>query len=69
MEEYKGEPALDAGLLAAAQAVEHYEMSDEGDKLIGLMSGLRRRPVGRTQRPARPGPLPASRMLPETARA
>jgi ferritin-like metal-binding protein YciE len=25
MEEYKGSPALDAGLLAAAQAVEHYE--------------------------------------------
>ena len=25
--EYKGSPALDAGLLAAAQAVEHYEMS------------------------------------------
>jgi ferritin-like metal-binding protein YciE len=27
MEEYKGAPALDAGLLAAAQAVEHYEIS------------------------------------------
>src|ERR1700674_189717 len=27
MEEYKGSPALDAGLLAAAQAVEHYEIS------------------------------------------
>jgi len=27
MDEYKGSPALDAGLLAAAQAVEHYEMS------------------------------------------
>jgi len=27
MTEYKGMPALDAGLLAAAQAVEHYEMS------------------------------------------
>jgi ferritin-like metal-binding protein YciE len=27
MQEYKGSPALDAGLLAAAQAVEHYEMS------------------------------------------
>ena len=26
MDEYKGEPALDAGLLAAAQAVEHYEI-------------------------------------------
>src|SRR6202161_462687 len=30
MKEYKGQPALDAGLLAAAQAVEHYEMSRYG---------------------------------------
>ena len=30
MEEYKGEAALDAGLLAAAQAVEHYEISRYG---------------------------------------
>src|ERR1700681_1852566 len=30
MEKYKGSPALDAGLLAAAQAVEHYEMSRYG---------------------------------------
>ena len=30
MSEYKGMPALDAGLLAAAQAVEHYEMSRYG---------------------------------------
>jgi ferritin-like metal-binding protein YciE len=29
-DEYKGSPALDAGLLAAAQAVEHYEMSRYG---------------------------------------
>ena len=28
MKEYKGSPALDAGLLAAAQAVEHYEISE-----------------------------------------
>jgi ferritin-like metal-binding protein YciE len=27
MKEFKGEPALDAGLLAAAQAVEHYEIA------------------------------------------
>lgn len=27
MEEYKGTPAIDAGLVAAAQAVEHYEMA------------------------------------------
>jgi ferritin-like metal-binding protein YciE len=30
MREYKGSPALDAGLLAAAQAVEHYEISRYG---------------------------------------
>ena len=30
MEEYADSPALDAGLLAAAQAVEHYEMSRYG---------------------------------------
>ena len=30
MKESKGSPALDAGLLAAAQAVEHYEMSRYG---------------------------------------
>src|ERR1700676_2235445 len=30
MKEYKGSPALDAGLLATAQAVEHYEISRYG---------------------------------------
>ncbi len=30
MEDYEGSPALDAGLLAAAQAVEHYEISRYG---------------------------------------
>ena len=30
MSEYKGSPALNAGLLAAAQAVEHYEISRYG---------------------------------------
>ena len=30
MDEYKGSPALDAGLIAAAQAVEHYEISRYG---------------------------------------
>jgi ferritin-like metal-binding protein YciE len=30
MKEYKGSPALDAGLLGAAQAVEHYEISRYG---------------------------------------
>jgi ferritin-like metal-binding protein YciE len=30
MEEFKGQPALDAGLASAAQAVEHYEMARYG---------------------------------------
>jgi ferritin-like metal-binding protein YciE len=30
MEDYKGSPALDAGLLSAAQAIEHYEISRYG---------------------------------------
>lgn len=30
MDDFKGTPALDAGLLAAAQAVEHYEISRYG---------------------------------------
>ena len=34
MQEYKGSPALDAGLLAAAQAVEHYEISRYGTQVV-----------------------------------
>ncbi|GGA77278.1 YciE/YciF family protein [Brucella endophytica] len=30
MDEFKGQPALDAGLIASAQAVEHYEISRYG---------------------------------------
>ncbi len=30
MKEFRGAPALDAGLLAAAQAVEHYEIARYG---------------------------------------
>jgi ferritin-like metal-binding protein YciE len=30
MKDYKGSPALDAGLLASAQAVEHYEITRYG---------------------------------------
>ncbi|WP_292205951.1 DUF892 family protein, partial [Mesorhizobium sp.] len=30
LEEYKGAPALDAGLVGAAQAVEHYEIARYG---------------------------------------
>jgi len=46
MKEYKGMPALDAGLLAAAQAVEHYEISRYGTlvtwaKELGLKDSVR----------------------------
>lgn len=46
MKEYKGSPALDAGLLAAAQAVEHYEISRYGTlktwaKELGLNEAVR----------------------------
>lgn len=46
MKEYKGSPALDAGLLAAAQAVEHYEISRYGTmktwaKELGFESAAR----------------------------
>jgi ferritin-like metal-binding protein YciE len=34
MEQYRGAPALDAGLLAVAQAVEHYEISRYGTMSI-----------------------------------
>jgi len=46
MEEFKGAPALDAGLLAAAQAVEHYEISRYGTlrtwaQALGLSQAVR----------------------------
>jgi ferritin-like metal-binding protein YciE len=46
MEEYEGSPALDAGLLAAAQAVEHYEISRYGTlrtwaEELGLDKGVK----------------------------
>lgn len=46
IKEYKGSPALDAGLLAAAQAVEHYEISRYGTlrtwaKELGLNDAVR----------------------------
>jgi ferritin-like metal-binding protein YciE len=45
MEEFKGTPALDAGLLAAAQAVEHYEISRYGSlrawaKQLGMKEAI-----------------------------
>lgn len=45
LEEFKGTPALDAGLLAAAQAVEHYEISRYGTlvawaKQLGLKDAV-----------------------------
>ncbi len=46
MDEYKGTEALDAGLLAAAQAVEHYEISRYGTlkrwaQLLGLKDAVK----------------------------
>ncbi|NEW90302.1 ferritin-like domain-containing protein, partial [Rhodopseudomonas sp. WA056] len=46
MDEYKGTEALDAGLLAAAQAVEHYEISRYGTLktwagLLGMKDAVR----------------------------
>jgi ferritin-like metal-binding protein YciE len=43
IKEYKGTPALDAGLLSAAQAVEHYEISRYGTlKAWAAELGLRK---------------------------
>jgi ferritin-like metal-binding protein YciE len=43
MKEFKGAPALDAGLLAAAQAVEHYEIARYGTlKTWAMDLGLNR---------------------------
>jgi ferritin-like metal-binding protein YciE len=46
MKEFKGSPALDAGLLAAAQAVEHYEISRYGTlkiwaEKLGILQAVR----------------------------
>ena len=41
LKEYKGSPALDTGLLAAAQAVEHYEISQYGRRNWGLNDAVR----------------------------
>jgi ferritin-like metal-binding protein YciE len=46
IEEYKESPALDAGLLAAAQAVEHYEITRYGTlrrwaQLLGMPEAVR----------------------------
>ena len=64
MKEFKGAPALDAGLLAAAQAVEHYEIARYGTlktwaKELGLnqsaklleakLSPKKRRPTTRSR--------------------
>lgn len=42
LEEFKGSPALDAGLVAAAQAVEHYEIARYGTlKRWAMVLGLK----------------------------
>jgi ferritin-like metal-binding protein YciE len=45
MEEFKGTPALDAGMIAAAQAVEHYEITRYGTlkrwaQILGLSDAV-----------------------------
>jgi ferritin-like metal-binding protein YciE len=57
MKNFKGMPALDAGLLAAAQAVEHYEMSRYGT----LRTWARRRPRTRLS-PSSPKPWLMSKL-------
>jgi len=63
MKEFKGKPALDAGLLAAAQAVEHYEIArygtlktwaaelgfDQAVKLLEATLAEERRPTKRSR--------------------
>ncbi len=58
LEEFKGSPALDAGLLAAAQAVEHYEISRYGTlrswaKQLGMDEAVKliERPCRKKARP------------------
>ncbi|RCS23435.1 ferritin-like domain-containing protein [Phyllobacterium salinisoli] len=46
MEEFKGQPALDAGLIASAQAVEHYEIARYGTlkrwaELLGMKDAVK----------------------------
>jgi len=59
-EEYKDNPALDAGLLAAAQAVEHYEITRYGTlkRWATVLGSTRRsscwtRPCRKSRRPTR----------------
>jgi ferritin-like metal-binding protein YciE len=78
MGEYKDSPALDAGLLAAAQTVEHYEISRYGTlrtwaEELGLKDAISKR-KHRYQREAAlvcslPGPKPARLNLPGGWRA
>ena len=46
MEEFKGSPALDAGLISSAQAVEHYEITRYGT-LIAWAEELGKEPVAK----------------------
>jgi ferritin-like metal-binding protein YciE len=43
MEEYSGSEALDAGLLAATQAVEHYEIRATAPEILGGPAWAERR--------------------------
>jgi len=74
MEEYKGSPSLDAGLLAAAQAVQHYEISRQGThrdqteehvaRLEDVLEVIDKKPVGKTCQAIMGGPGGTSARLP-----
>jgi ferritin-like metal-binding protein YciE len=60
MKEFKAEPALDAGLISAAQAVEHYEMARYGtlktwaqELGLGEAAKLLERTLGEEKRPTK----------------
>ena len=53
MDEYKGTPALDAGLISAAQAVEHYEIPAMARSPHGPTSWVTARARGSSRRRSR----------------
>ena len=68
MKEFKGTPALDAGLLAGAQAVEHYEISRYGT-LIAWAKQLGRNDAARVLQQTLDEEKAADRKLTEIAEA
>jgi ferritin-like metal-binding protein YciE len=65
MDEYKGSPALDAGLVSAAQAVEHYEICRYGTlctwaEELGLDEAKELLPLRSTRKRKQTSPCPSS---------